>query len=84
MTGFILFYVQITMVFQIVCLFITIKIKDKFRLLLRCLALIIVTVATFFFVRDFHSLDGFSIFLFVALSAMNIVMSFNNKLTIKK
>lgn len=84
MTGFILFYVQITMVFQIVCLFIPIKTKDKFRLLLRCLALAIVAIATFFFVRDFQSLDGFSIFLFVALSAMNIVMSFNNKLTLKK
>ena len=84
MPSFILFYVQITIVFQLICLFIPIKYKEKLKLVLRCISFVIVAIATVFFVKDFNTLDGFSIFLFVALSAMNIIMSFSNKFTIKK
>lgn len=84
MSSFIIFYIQLTIAFQAVCLFIPIWFKEKLKLVFRFTSIAIVITATFFFIKNFNSLDGFSIFLFVALSAMNIILSYHNKFTITK
>lgn len=84
MSSFIIFYIQLTIAFQAVCLFIPIRLKEKFKLIFRFTSIAIVLTATFFFIKNFNSLDGFSIFLFVALSAMNIILNYHNKFTITK
>lgn len=77
--GFVITYVQVSITFQLIHLLL----PAKFKTILKAFAVIIVAIACVFFIKDFSSLDGYSISLFVAFSVMNLITVFSTKFNLR-